>query len=367
MTPSAARPARIGRDDVLVERAPRRVVWAVVTAPWIRSWLTSPALHFALIGGLLFVALAPDEDAPAPRAQLVIPDYIYESTRREFVDAVGTELSPEQERVLRRVVANEEVLYQYALEIGLNQSDVAERRLAQIAQFVAENPHEAPPPRELADDALEMGLDHGDRVLRNLLVDSATRVIKAAAMIQEPKEALLEAYLRDNRERFRWPLELQLSQVYLGRGMGERDVVTLVERARDASMAPEEAAGLGKRSSLPVRLPRLAERDLARRLGADFARAVVELPVGAWHGPIASRMGDHLVLVEQRWEPRDATLDEVREDVLAEVRRQLADEWLELRLRDLRGRFDIVIAGDVIPEEDLREPIRLAYLAEESR
>jgi hypothetical protein len=44
--------------------------------------------------------------------------------------------------------------------------------------------------------------------------------------------------------------------------------------------------------------------EIASIFGARFADRVTELPPGAWHGPVESGYGVHLVFVHRRTEPR---------------------------------------------------------------
>src|SRR5207302_1954271 len=104
----------------------------------------------------------------------------------------GHPLTPEERQRVLRAVVDEEILYAYARRLGLDKEPVVERRLSQIATFVTENPHEAKSTKELAGEALLLGLNDGGLVVRRMLIDGARRLIRAAVLVREPSEAALE-------------------------------------------------------------------------------------------------------------------------------------------------------------------------------
>jgi PPIC-type PPIASE domain len=310
--------------------------------------LRSPALHFAVLGGLLFAAVP--TRAPAPEAvRLVVPTSRVETAIREFERVHGRPLTPEDRERLTQAVVDEEVLYAYALRLGLDKEPVVERRLAQIAAFVAENPHEAKSAKELANEAHELGLNDGDVVVRRILIDGAKRLIRAAVLAREPSDSLLEEYLRQHPDQFRLPARARISHVVVDARMHrewtEHTAHELLARLRADSVPPEQAGAYGDHGLVASNLPALPHVELERRFGYRFVKHLDRLPMGSWQGPVPSRYGLHLVFVEERIPERIASLTEVRRDVSARVRNQLADEWLAARMEQLRAEFQVEMRG----------------------
>jgi hypothetical protein len=306
--------------------------------------LRSPALHYAGLGALLFAAVTSRGSAP-PAARLVIPASRVEAAVQEYTQLSGRPLTPEERQRVLRAVVDEEILYAYARRLGLDKEPVVERRLSQIATFVTENPHEAKSTQERADEARLLGLTDGDLVVRRILVDGARRLIRAAVLVHEPSEAMLEAYLREHPDEFRLPARTRLSQVTVDpRRHGPQtadDARALLARLRAEGVPPEQAAAYGDSGFVAAHLPVLSDVELVRRFGHRFVQQLAALPTGAWEGPIPSRYGLHLVFVEERLPARVAALDAVRKDVRARVRATLADAWLATRLAQLRVEFQI--------------------------
>ena len=67
---------------------------------------------------------------------------------------------------------------------------------------------------------------------------------------------------------------------------------------------------------------------------------MIELQVdGAWHGPIRSFFGVHLVRVTARSEARTPALEEIREGVVSALNAQRRLDANEQAYQDLRERF----------------------------
>jgi hypothetical protein len=313
----------------------------------IAGWLLrSPSVHYAVLGGLLFLVVAPDE-SPAPTPRLVVPAARIAAVIREYEGLNGRPLTPEEEESLTRVVVDQELLYAYALRLGLDKEPVVEGRLSQIAAFVAENPHERKSTKELADEALQMGLSDGDLVVRRLLIDGARRLIRAGVLVHEPSDAMLEAYLHQHPEEFLLPARTRISHASVNaripREQMEHEARELLARLRAESIPPERVGEYGDQSLVPANLPALPDIELERRFGHRFVRQLAELPAGSWEGPVTSRYGLHLVFVEERIPARVASLSEVRHEVRARARNKLADAWLTARLDQLRAEFRVEI------------------------
>ena len=312
--------------------------------------LRSPALHFLIIGGLLFAAVARQGGTdPSERTRLVIPTYRIELARRQFAEGYRPLPTPEEEKELIETLVDEEILYQYALRVGLDKQPVVERRLAQIAAFVYQNPHEAKSQADLALEAMGLGLHHGDFVVRRILIDGAERLIRAAVRVRRPTEEMLKAYLRNNQDAFMVPAKTRITHVAVNRlahGFGTKEhAQALLKKITEGAYSPEAAPALGDRAFAPPSLPLLTDKDLARRFGYRFVQALMTAPVGVWSGPIPSRYGLHLLYVHERTKPYLPPLSDIKTKVRRRLVEKLADEWLAFRLQQLRAEFDIVVPG----------------------
>jgi PPIC-type PPIASE domain len=307
----------------------------------------SPAVHFVVLGVLLYAWLGRPPEVGGAATRLALPRSEIERLGAEFRQAAGRPPTAEEARELTERLVDREVLYQYALRMKLDQQPVVRRRLAQIAAFVAPDPNEPATMEERADQAVALGLQHGDLIVRRILIDSARRLIRAPWLVRDPDDATLQAYLEAHPEPFEIPAEVRITHVAVNRlkhgAATEARAAELVARLRSGAVAPGEAVRLGDELPVAGSLPALPEHDLERRLGHRFVTALRDAPAKTWVGPIPSRYGLHAVYVHERTPPRLPALAEVRDRVRRRFLQGVADEGIALRLAQLRADFDVVV------------------------
>jgi len=268
-----------------------------------------PALHFLILGGLLFLV------------------------------RIAVTKAPE-----RPAAGDEELLYRAAVASGLDRgSEVVNQRLIDNMRFLEGG--EAAKGRDggkLYNEAVALGFDRTDPVVRRVLVEQMRLVAEAAGKPEAPTEAELADYLRRHEKRFRQPGQVRLSHVFLDadrRGAAlESDARRLLARLRAGQVTPDAAPALGD-PFLPGHHPALATpRDLAKVYGPSFARGVSGLPEGRWLGPVPSTYGLHLVWIHQSVPGAPATLAEVRNQVVLGLANERREARLAAFLRNARAQ-----------------------------
>jgi hypothetical protein len=311
--------------------------------------LRSPALHMVLIGALLFgAALLRGGALAAKRPQIVIPRHRLAEVRQVFAQDNGRAPTTAEDTLLLDTIIDQEVFYRYALSLGMQHEPAVQRRLAQIAAFVDDNPHETRSEAQRADEAVDLGLHEGDLVVRKILADAAKRLIRAVVLTRQPDSAKGQEYLAANRDLFMRPARLRLTHVAVDGfkwPAAQERAATLLQRIQQELLSPETAPALGDEPFVPSALPLLTAKDLQVRFGSTFEQALQQAPVGAWFGPVASRYGYHLVWVHERQEAYLPPFAEIRARVEQRLLEKVADEWLAIRLQQLRAEFDIVVPG----------------------
>ena len=314
----------------------------------IKALIRSPAVHFALLGWIVFAVVGVDPVAPSVAGirsaiSLRRVELVYEQIARER----GRPLTAEEKLGAIEIILDREALFLYSREIGLDREPVVQRRLSQIATFVAENPEETMTESTRVSEAVELGLIESDSITRRILVDGARRLIRATALVRAPNEESMQRYLSENPDDYQVPARTRITHVALNRNLrsektrGAAD--EMLERLVAESLSAEEGAALGDETVVEAILPAMTDRALERRFGPSFVRTLAGLPAGSWQGPIRSPLGDHLVFVHERIPQRLGRLEEVRERVSSAIRNQVADLVLEARVAELRGQYDLRI------------------------
>jgi parvulin-like peptidyl-prolyl isomerase len=314
----------------------------------MKRWWKVPAVHMLALGALLFGltelrggALLPQKkriEIPAHRLELMLQDFRADTGRGPT--------EPEWEQMIDMQV-DDEVLYQYAITLGMHENSAAQARLAQIAEFVEANPHEATQTGK-AHAAMELGLHEGDLVVRRILVDSAKRLIRSVVLLQQPMPEIVEEFYAAHAAEFTRPARIRISQVAVNgfvRPDSEARARELLAKIRAGKLGLEAALALADETPAPVHLALQTEQSLQSELGSDFAAAVMALRPGSWSEPIPSDYGHHLVWVHEIQEASVPPLESVRDQVEQALLQKLADDWLRLRLRELRAEFEIVVPG----------------------
>lgn len=273
------------------------------------GWLKEPLLHFLVAGGVLFGGYAwlnppaPKGDAGARQVRIGEGEvgWLVETWSRQW----GRAPTSEELRGLVAALLKEEVL---------------------------------------SREAREMRLDDGDTIVRRRLAQKMEFLLQDTARIPEPTEADLRKLYDAHPERFRAARRVSLAHVYFS-PQRRQDAAADARRALQALAAAKavDAAALGDPSMLGPDLREEDERAVAAMFGPDFAAKVVELEPGAWHGPIASSYGMHLVRVSEAMPARARPFEDVRPELLElwrdEQRRLTEDAYL----RRLTEKYDIVL------------------------
>ena len=194
-------------------------------------------------------------------------------------------------------------------------------------------------------EALAMGLDRDDTIVRRRLVQKIEFLSEDLALPTEPSEEDLRAWFEQERERYRVPARVSFTHVYLSRDRrGERtaaDARDLLAELRAEGVA--RAPARGDRFMLQYDLVLRSEAEVARDFGSGFAAAVLDLTVGDWQGPVESGYGLHLVRVSERTESRLPELDEVRDEVRNDLATDLRRRANEDFYRQARERYRVQV------------------------
>jgi len=195
-----------------------------------------------------------------------------------------------------------------------------------------------------AREAIALGLDKDDTVIRRRLRQKLEFVSEDLAAQAEPTEDQLRAYLEAHPAAFRVAPRFTFRQVFLSperRGENlSRDAAGMLTQLRQGGA---DAKLLGDSLLLDRQFDAIPADDVVKQFGEQFAARLAELPTREWQGPIPSGYGAHLVFVIARTEERLPPLEEVRDGVRREWanarRRQANDEFYAALLQ----RYTVIV------------------------
>jgi PPIC-type PPIASE domain len=238
-------------------------------------------------------------------------------------------------------------------------ADITAGHLEQLVVKFARTWQRPPTPHELdglIDDyigeevyyreALAMGLDRDDIIVRRRLRQKLEFIIEDIADVALPSDAELQAFLQQHPDAFRHEPRVSFQHIYLNQ---QRRGDATAEDARkllaqlttdDPTINPGE---LGDPFLLPHAFELSPKDEIARLVGEAFARQLLQLEPGRWAGPLASAYGQHLVLVRERTDERIPGLEEVREIVAREWLAARRKDMQEAAYRRLRERYTVIV------------------------
>lgn len=197
----------------------------------------------------------------------------------------------------------------------------------------------------LVREALALGLDKDDTVIRRRLRQKMEFLVIDEADAPVPTDAELNVYLNAHPGAFETDPMLAFQQVFLnperqGDAIARNAASTLEALATIPSTDP---ASLGDVTQLPPVVELTGKTAIAQMFGGEFAGALDKAPVGQWIGPVASGFGLHLVRVTEHKPGRLPALGDVRAAVMREWANDRRVALEDRRFAELLKRYDVTI------------------------
>jgi len=277
--------------------------------------LKEPLLHFLILGALLFAlyfGVGDTSISSASPRQIEVSTPVIESLKTTWKQQWGSLPNQQQLQTLLDNYIKDEILYQEALSLGLDQKDViVRRRLIQKMQFLMED----------------------------------------VAALREPSEEVLQAYLANRIERYTIPGKVSFSQIYFSRELrGDRtdaDAQALLTQLQsNPNLDLSEIKG--DRSMLPTSYTLASAQTLNNTFGGSFGREMAQVTETGWQGPFHSVYGSHLVNVTQIEPSHPPTLDEVKKKVRLDWFREERQKQNQQFYQKLRERYTVSIDEDAL-------------------
>ena len=184
-------------------------------------------------------------------------------------------------------------------------------------------------------EALTMGLNQHDQVIRRRLAQKLEFLAKDLVALTPPTEEELQAYLPNTRDRYQEPTRYTFTQVFIDPDKRGDATLADAEKIKATLIAQgdaiEDAGALGDDFMLQNYYPEKDPIEIQKNFGSGFTESLVELSPGQWHGPVLSGYGVHLVYVSNVSEPPAP--------VFAEVRERVAQDWKTDRGEELNEQF----------------------------
>ncbi|WP_348647198.1 peptidylprolyl isomerase [Rhizobium leguminosarum] len=197
----------------------------------------------------------------------------------------------------------------------------------------------------LVRQALELGLDRDDTVVRRRLRQKMEFLNAADAETLTATDAELDAYLKANAATFEIDPMLAFQQVFLNPQRRDDTIAQDAASVLEALLTnpATDRALFGDPTLLPPDLPLSSKTSIGQTFGAEFVEELDKAPLGQWTGPVASGYGLHLIRVSDRLPGRVPALDVVRDVVAREWTNAKRKELEDQRFAELLKRYVVSI------------------------
>jgi hypothetical protein len=202
----------------------------------------------------------------------------------------------------------------------------------------------------LSREAVSMGLDEGDGVVRRRLARKVEFLFKDLSTLTEPSDEDLQKYLANHRDRYEVPPKITFNQAYFSmdkRGFEEAkaSAQALIESVNTGILDPQRASELGDSSILETRCINCSEKKIQQRFGTDFADAVKNLKQGMWHAPVRSAYGFHAVYIYERQNAWIPDFSQINEQVKNDWMTAKQKENTQKLYNEIRNRYRVLVEG----------------------
>ncbi len=274
----------------------------------LKNWLREPLLHFLLIGVALFLLYGIQNDG-----------LVDDGNRIVISQSDINRLSALWEKKWQRLPTRDEL-------DGMIKTQIREEVLYR--------------------EALAMGLDQNDSIVRRRLAQKVEFIFSDLASLIQPSDVELSDYLASNSKRFENPARISFRQIYLNRDRRGDRTASDAKHLLAALMQPGSTVdplAAGDPFMFGQQHENLTDQAVARLFGKHFSGKLFKLPAGGWQGPVLSGYGLHLVQINGRTTASLPQLSDVRNKVLnewmAEQRRAMNEDFYQ----GLLSRYEIVV------------------------
>ena len=193
-------------------------------------------------------------------------------------------------------------------------------------------------------EALRLGLDRHDVIIRRRLIQKLQFLIEDVAETADPTDAALRQFFANHQAQYVLPARISFSHIFFNPERRSGDVrrvmhttmTRLNDRQRDTPLSATEWASSGDPFMLRQTYTDRTQSDIANLFGSTFAAALFKLQADQlWQGPLGSGYGEHLVKVERFTPARSMVFEEARKSVIKDflhVRRKQTNQDFMKRL-----------------------------------
>jgi len=302
--------------------------------------LNRPWVHFIVLGSLLFCLQGVFFPAPKPVIG-PLSEARLEALQKQWIASVGREPTPEQQARMVQAELDRDMLFARALELKLHLYDtVVYQRLVLNMRFLQQGADKTE--AELYKQALDLRLHLSDEVIKRRMIQVMEQLLLAANPPHTPTEAEIVAEFDQRREELRKAPRYSIEHIYFNRER-EAQAAAIIAKINGQNLTPVQARELSSPFLPGYQFTAQSPDQLARHFGAAFVENLQQADPqpGRWVGPVHSTYGLHYVWVSAVEPAREATLEEVRQQLVRDLESRTKDTALRESISAMRQNYEI--------------------------
>lgn len=272
--------------------------------------LREPLLQFFILGGLIYLAYA-----------TVAPETQEDKSQSLIVNAAKVQWMQESwKKRWNRLPTRREL-------DGL------------IAQYVKE--------RVLYNEAIKMGLDKDDTLIRRQLAKKVEFLAKDLVVYIPPNDEELQNYFQTHKEDYKGEALYSFTQIFFDPDKRGRDTLEDAKKSKEQLLQSnsilQDTSKLGDVFMTDSYFEANTPLDIRKNFGSGFMQTVIALEPGKWQGPILSGFGVHLVYLKEIISAPEPEFEKVKENVLQDWTRFKQEQINQEFYQKLKDNYVIII------------------------
>jgi hypothetical protein len=196
-------------------------------------------------------------------------------------------------------------------------------------------------------EAITMGLDERDTVVRRRLAQKMEFLFKDLADMAQPTEVQLVDYFRENQNRYRIPAEYTFRHVFFSSDKrpenARSDAKAALEKFQHQTISSEDIINLGDPFMQGIAFEGQTPDQVARIFGIKFCESIGTLKTNQWQGPVKSSYGWHLMFIDKLIPASTPEFEQVRSNVQIDYLSQNRDNVNRQVYKDISSQYSIMV------------------------
>ncbi|WP_165310240.1 peptidyl-prolyl cis-trans isomerase [Vibrio ziniensis] len=206
-------------------------------------------------------------------------------------------------------------------------------------------------------EAINMGLDQDDDIVRTRLAQKMEAVASDLGMLMKPPtETDLRDFYLQRKGLFTLPDAFAFEQVlYLPAESKDAELKVMLENLNSGDGIPENRIN---KLSIPNSWALTSVNSLTNSFGGSFSDSLAQLPVGQWVGPIPSGLGLHLVKVTENQKSQLASYESIKGYVEQQYQYYAVLDAQKSMFQELLNKYQVQISANNVPEAVIQEYVK---------